>query len=617
MDCPSRAARGTGGRQIKDLTPHPAPYVLAVLAAAAPSLLAFNPPPSPTFLNQAVALVGWGLFVAVAGGRGLRAGMASAWMPLAALGLLAFGVLLSWGPGALPAPLALSALGLLAASAVLLLSGAAGRGDAARQAVFVAFCWGWLIAGLLNAGLAAVQVFAPAWADGSWVARSGLVGRAVGNLRQPNHLSSLLLWSAIAVVALLQMQRLRPWPARVLFALGMGAVVLTASRTGGVSVLLLAAWGAADRGLARGVRGLLLSAPALYALAWGAMWFWAAAGEPGEHAFGGAARLQETDLSSSRFGIWANTLALIARHPWAGVGWGEFNLAWTLTPFPGRPTAFFDHAHNLPLHLAAELGLPLAAAVLALLTWALWRAWRGGPARPSSPTTRCAAMFVLMIGVHSLLEYPLWYAYFLLPAAWAWGFALGRPAAAGELAGPAQAGLTQPAQPTWPRWAGAVLVVAAALSTADYLRVVRIFSADPGAVPLARRVADGRRSLLFSHHADYAAATTGLPQPDGPAVYAGAAHYLLDTRLMAAWARDLAANGDEEAARHVAARLQEFGADRAPGLFGACDASTVDTASAASVPLSPAWACTPPTQPLNWQALVRGRRPAQPGSATQ
>jgi hypothetical protein len=32
-------------------------------------------------------------------------------------------------------------------------------------------------------------------------------------------------------------------------------------------------------------------------------------------------------------------------------------------------------------------------------------------------------LMVLMIGLHSLLEYPLWYAYFLLPAAWAWGFA--------------------------------------------------------------------------------------------------------------------------------------------------------------------------------------------------
>ncbi len=34
-------------------------------------------------------------------------------------------------------------------------------------------------------------------------------------------------------------------------------------------------------------------------------------------------------------------------------------------------------------------------------------------------------MLVLMIGLHSLLEYPLWYAYFLLPTAFAWGYRAG------------------------------------------------------------------------------------------------------------------------------------------------------------------------------------------------
>ena len=54
---------------------------------------------------------------------------------------------------------------------------------------------------------------------------------------------------------------------------------------------------------------------------------------------------------------------MIAREPLAGVGFGEFNLAWTLTEFPHRPTAFFDHTHNLPLHLMVELGIPLGLLV--------------------------------------------------------------------------------------------------------------------------------------------------------------------------------------------------------------------------------------------------------------
>jgi O-antigen ligase len=564
----------------------PSLLLAAVAAATLPSLLAHNPPPSPTFLNQALALAGWGVFAAVAAGAWPAA--RRAWPLFTALAALAGGVLLSWGPGALPASLALSALGLLVATALGVVAGASARATVSAEAVFAAFCWGWVIAGGLNLGIAAIQVFAPAWPDGSWLARSGLPGRAVGNLRQPNHLSSLLLWAAIASVALQQLGRLKPLAARAMVALLMGGVVLTASRTGLVSVLLLAGWGLVDRSLSRDVRRLLVAAPLLYGLAWGALWLWAQAGD---HAFGGEARLHETDISSSRFGIWANTLTLIARQPWTGVGFGEFNLAWSMTPFPGRPTAFFDHAHNLPLHLLAELGLPLGGGVLGLLAWALWRAFRAAPGA-NAAMQHCAAMFALMIGVHSLLEYPLWYAYFLLPLAWVWSFALGGSGHGALRARPLLA-------------VGMLLVSLAAV--ADYQRVVRIFEAPADAPPLAQRIRDGRASWFFGHHGDYAAATTGVPQPDGAAAFDGATHYLLDTRLMRAWAEALARAGRLDEARHVAARLREFGPQRADDFFAAC----ASPASAAGD-----WRCQPPAVAPDWRTL---RAPLQrgPAAATQ
>src|SRR5204863_9258437 len=131
--------------------------------------------------------------------------------------------------------------------------------------------------------------------------------------------------------------------------------------------------------------------------------------------FGGETRFTaDGDISSSRFAIWSNTLALIAQHPWLGVGFGEFNFAWSLTPFPHRPTAFFDHTHNLPLQFAVELGLPLATLVLALMAYALWHAFVGGRRAPDAQglLLRSAFMMVLLMVVHSMLEYPLWYAYF-------------------------------------------------------------------------------------------------------------------------------------------------------------------------------------------------------------
>jgi hypothetical protein len=572
------------------MTRHRLLLAAAVAAASGPSLLAYNVAPSPTFLNQALALALWGGFVAAAaqlapGWQQLRHAMRDAALPLAAVAAVLASVLWSWGPGALPAGLALSAMGMLLATLLLVLGGAAAAAGSQAVPLFAIFCAGWVAAGVLNAAIALVQVIAPQWPDGGWMARSGLPGRAVGNLRQPNHLSSLLLWSAIAVVPLLELGRLRRAWGQALFALLVAAVVLTASRTGVLGVALLALWGLADRRLSRPTRRLLGAAPLIYALGWLALAAWA---ELGRHAFGGEARLAEADLSGSRFGIWANTLALIRQQPWAGVGFGELNFAWTLTPFPGRPVAFFDHAHNLPLHLAAELGLPLATVVLMLLLAGLWRGARLALAAdgPAGIALRCAWVMLLLIALHSLLEYPLWYAYFLLPAAWLCGYGLGRPR-------PVVA-----AAPSRALFAGGLLLVGGSvLALADYLSVVRIFAPPRDGSSLAQRIAAGQRSWLFEHHAGYAAATTRDDLPASDAAFTTAPHYLLDTRLMIAWAEALARSGELDKARHLAQRLREFRNPQAEEFFEPCDRP---------VPQQPApFQCELPVQVPAWRDYLR------------
>ena len=55
---------------------------------------------------------------------------------------------------------------------------------------------------------------------------------------------------------------------------------------------------------------------------------------------------------------------LIAQKPWLGWGWGELDYAHFITLYPGaRFCDILDNAHNLPLHLAVELGVPLAVVL--------------------------------------------------------------------------------------------------------------------------------------------------------------------------------------------------------------------------------------------------------------
>jgi O-antigen ligase len=459
-----------------------------------------------------------------------------------------------------------------------------------RSRVADGFFLAWVVAGVFSGLIALVQVFLPDWADGTLIAHSGLVGRAVGNLRQPNHLSTLLLWSAVAIVPLLESGRLPRalgWP---LFALFVFGIELSASRTGMVGVALLALWGIVDRRLARSTRLLLLAAPVVYLIGWGAMTQWA---RESHHTFGAAARLGESDVSGSRFGIWSNTLAMIRQQPLLGVGFGEFNFAWTLTPFPGRPVAFFDHTHNLVLQLVVELGVPLGLAVLVLLGIALWQAFRRAVAAEGARGAglRSAFVMVALAAVHSQLEYPLWYAYFLLPAAWAWGWCLAaRPdGPAPELHG------TREQSPLL-MTAGALLIVGSLWSLHEYRVVARIYQPDEDASPLDERIAQGQRTWMFAHHADYAAATV----PDHPSeaweAFRGAPHSLLDTRLMIAWAKAYAERGDFDRARYIAQRLREFRNPEAASFFEPCESPRT---------ARDAFQCQPPRKALSWSDFRR------------
>ncbi|MFG5411128.1 Wzy polymerase domain-containing protein [Piscinibacter sakaiensis] len=261
-------------------------------------------------------------------------------------------------------------------------------------------------------------------------------------MRQPNHLATLSLWALVALAWLVERRRVGG-AAGLLFGLALVmAVVLSFSRTGTVGIVLLGLWGLVALGWSARVRVGLALLPLLYAAGW---WLATHLASHGEDA---AARFTtHGDISSSRFAIWSDTLALIRARPWTGVGWGEFNFAWSLTPSPHRPVAFFDHTHNLPLQFAVELGLPLALLVLGLLGWALWRlvvtAVRAAGRGPHAPEAQALALLVLLMALHSQLEYPLWYAYFLLPTAFAWGLGLGAwagRAGAGAAAAPGMAG---------------------------------------------------------------------------------------------------------------------------------------------------------------------------------
>ena len=587
----ARAAPAPAARAVDQERPAGAAMVACAIAAVAlPTMIAWNVSPSATFFNQAAAFVGWGAFLLVLGASLPR----SVWPRshgtltlLAALAVCAVDALAAMAYS-VPSTLALSNAGTIVPAALVAAVAASARRAGRGRPAFRAFAIALAVAGVASAVIGLVQVFAPKLPDGDWIALSAIVGRATGNLRQPNHLSSLLLWSAVAVVWLGETKTLDGRVAAALTLLFVYVIVLSASRTGALGTLTLAGWGLLDKRLSRRARIVLIVTPLFYLATWWATGVWF---EHSHRVFAGQARLSGSgDISTNRFAIWSNALALIASHPWLGVGFGDFNFAWTLTAFPGRPTEFFDHTHDLVLNLAVEMGIPLAVVVLALLVFALWRALRNAIADGRSgsatqtdapfPIQRAAFVIVFLVAVHSMLEYPLWYSYFLLPTAFAFGLCLEQPVAADVArADGVEADVTRPYV-----LAAMVLMLAGTLAVYDYMRVVVIFR-PADLEPLERRIAEGRHSVLFGHHADYAAATIAEHPSKVMIVFERAPHYLLDTRLMAAWARAFAERGEVEKARWISDRLREFRNEDSEEFFAPCrklQAASAPTAAASA-----------------------------------
>jgi hypothetical protein len=201
-----------------------------------------------------------------------------------------------------------------------------------------------------------------------------------------------------------------PLVAVVLLTLGNAA---SSSRTGMLQLVLVAALYSVWGGLHQpAVRRLLIAGGLAYALAAYALPRLAGL-DPS--TTGILARLHDGGPAcASRVTLWSNVLHLIVQKPWAGWGWGELVYAHFITLYPGaRFCDILDNAHNLPLHLAVVLGIPVAVLVCGL---GLWLVWRSRPWRETDPSRQMAWAVLAVIMLHSMLEYPLWYGPFQIAA---------------------------------------------------------------------------------------------------------------------------------------------------------------------------------------------------------
>jgi O-antigen ligase len=273
-----------------------------------------------------------------------------------------------------------------------------------------------LLAAALVSALIALTQALWVWSDSDWIFPHSGFRRPGANMGQPNNLGTLLIMGAASLIYLdkhLKISRVTVVILSLVLLLGIGIIE---SRTCLLSALGLCLWwivrsrifGDASRW--PWVLGAVLTLITLVAV-----WppFISHIHEPGMAPYPSLSQGATINVTAgSRIVVWPQLWQAAWLNPWLGWGLGNVSGAHNAVLHSYSVAEPFTYAHNIVLDMAIGLGLPLTG--LALWAGGVW-AWRRVRSVESAESWYAVAVLI-PFSVHSLLEYPFAYAYFLIPA---------------------------------------------------------------------------------------------------------------------------------------------------------------------------------------------------------
>jgi O-antigen ligase len=281
----------------------------------------------------------------------------------------------------------------------------AGQGRMLAEAVMS----GVLIAGLLQAASVWLQMLQLEQWLSPWLNRSASFPRQGGFLSQPNLCASLMVSAMVCLVFLKPEegeQSARPTPWRLIaMSFMMLAVYATSSRTGYLEVFLVSAMLALVRQRLK-ISWVWVALVVWQLLAIGLGEVLASLGLMSGQLLEDSRKAVEAS-SNHRLRILNDVWLVIQQHPWMGVGWRQLQVTQVLTPGISEPV---DHAHNIVAQIQVELGV---LGTLSLLGFAGFWLLKKKPWLEANGAELAMVCVVMVLGLHSLLEYPLWHAMFL------------------------------------------------------------------------------------------------------------------------------------------------------------------------------------------------------------
>jgi len=283
-----------------------------------------------------------------------------------------------------------------------------------QSAILNALAAAWLLAALLSVGIALMQ-WTGVQSFTIFMADLSPGGRPFANVAQPNHLSTLCFLGLCGLLWLRQLQRVKAaifWLAVFFLLLGM---VVSQSRTGWLQIWLLVMWGLAMqvRANLRINRAQLLTLGAMFMVGT-LLWPWIC-----DVLLLSVGRSLDDQMTAGvRLPYWWAMLDAIGREPLWGYGWQQAGAAQQRIAFDHQIFgSLFDHSHNFLIDLLLWNGIPIGGFIITILAW-----WFIAHIH-ACHDARIVWLLAAVIGVftHGMLEFPLEYAYFLIPVGLAMG----------------------------------------------------------------------------------------------------------------------------------------------------------------------------------------------------
>lgn len=293
----------------------------------------------------------------------------------------------------------------------LVLSICAGR-ELGGERAFYLLSWVILSAGVCSTAIALFQSMRP-YDDLVFINLLPGWRRPGANLGQANHVGTLVLWSLCSVVYLGVRKKISPELGFFFGALLLFGASMTESRTALIGVWVLAVWligvpSAWTRRQLKLIALLFVLSGTIFFMSWPRLLEAIHEGAWNSSEGGGTTINMQ---GGARFVVWPQLLNALLMRPLTGWGFSGVSHALNAVADQYSETFPFTYAHNLLLDLMIWFGIPFSIALVGLTCIWLWN--RVAVARDTSGWY--AVALLIPFGLHSALEFPFAYAYFLFP----------------------------------------------------------------------------------------------------------------------------------------------------------------------------------------------------------